>query len=85
MEAFQNTTIGVVATNADLSTTEVTKVAQMAHDGLARVIRPVHTMFDGDTIFALSVGAQAVPANTVGAIAAEVTEEAVLRAVEWGA
>ena len=49
-----NTTIGVVGTNAALSPTEVTKVAQMAHNGLARTIHPVHTLFDGDTIFALS-------------------------------
>ena len=74
-----------MATNADLSTTEITKVAQMVHNGLTRVIHPVHTMFDGDTIFALLVGVQAVPANTVGAIAVEVMEEAVSRAVEWGA
>jgi len=57
----------------------------MVHNGLTRVIHPVHTMFDGDTIFALLVGVQAVPANTVGAIAVEVMEEAVSRAVEWGA
>ena len=77
-----NTTIGVVATNAALSPTEVTKVAQMAHDGLAWTIRPVHTMFDGDTIFALSAGMHTAPANTVGIIAAEVMAEAVCRAVK---
>ena len=48
--------IGVVATNARLTKTEATKVAQMAHDGLARVISPVHTMYDGDTVFALATG-----------------------------
>ncbi len=77
-----NTTIGVVATNAALSPTEITKVAQMAHDGLARTIRPVHTMFDGDTIFALSMGTHGAPVNTVGIIAAEVMAEAVCRAVK---
>ena len=77
-----NTTIGVVGTNAALSPTEVTKVAQMAHDGLARTIRPVHTMSDGDTIFALSIGTHDAPVNTVGVIAAEVIAEAICRAVQ---
>ena len=77
-----NTTIGVVGTNAALSPTEVTKVAQIAHDGLARTIRPVHTMSDGDTIFALSIGTHDAPVNTVGVIAAEVMAEAVCRAVK---
>ena len=77
-----NTTIGVVGTNAALRPTEVTKIAQIAHDGLARTIRPVHTMFDGDTIFALSSGTHGAPVNTVGIIAAEVMAEAVCRAVK---
>ena len=77
-----NTTIGVIGTNAALSPTEVTKVAQMAHNGLARTIRPVHTMSDGDTIFALSIGTHDTPVNTVGIIAAEVMAEAVYRAVK---
>ena len=51
-----NTCIGVVATNARFSKTQMTKVAQMAHDGYARAINPVHTMSDGDTIFAISTG-----------------------------
>ncbi len=79
-----NTTIGVVGTNAALSPTEVTKVAQMAHDGLARTIRPVHTMSDGDTIFALSIGTHNTPVNTVGIIAVEVIAKAVCRAVRHG-
>ena len=53
---FGNTTIAVIATNAPLSKVGVNKVAQMAHDGMAQVIRPTHTMFDGDTIFALALG-----------------------------
>ncbi len=54
--AIENTTLAVVATNAKLTKTQLTKVAQLAHDGLARAIRPVHTMLDGDTIFVVSVG-----------------------------
>ena len=77
-----NTTIGVVGTNAALSPTEITKVSQMAHDGLARTIRPVHTMSDGDTIFALSIGTHDAPVNTVGILAVEVMAEAVCRAVK---
>ena len=79
-----NTTIGVVGTNAALSPTEVTKVAQMTHNGLARTIHPVHTLFDGDTIFALSIGTHDAPVNTVGVIAAEIMAEAVCRAVKHG-
>lgn len=52
----QHTTIGVVATNARLTKPQATKVAQMAHDGIARAIYPAHTMFDGDTIFVVATG-----------------------------
>jgi L-aminopeptidase/D-esterase-like protein len=76
-----NTVIGVVATNVKLTKPEATKVAQMAHDGLARSIRPVHTMLDGDTVFALSTGRMAGNVTLVGAFAAEVLARAVLRAV----
>ena len=78
-----NTTIGIVATNARLTKAEANKVAQMAHDGLARSIYPVHTPFDGDTLFALATGRYEGPANllAIGGLAAEVTAEAVLRAV----
>jgi L-aminopeptidase/D-esterase-like protein len=55
-EIFRNTTIAVVATNVELTKAQALKIAQMAHDGIARAIRPAHTMFDGDTIFALSTG-----------------------------
>ncbi len=77
-----NTVIGVVATNARLTKEETNKVAQMAQDGLARAIRPAHTMLDGDTIFALATGT-AGPANVsvVGAFAAEAAAEAIRRAV----
>lgn len=73
-----NTVIGVVATNARLSKEQVNKVAQMAQDGLARSIRPAHTMFDGDTIFALATGALAADVNLVGALAAEMFARAVV-------
>jgi len=77
-----NTVIGVVATNAKLTKAEATKVAQMAQDGLARSIHPAHTMLDGDTIFALATGEKKADPSTVGAFAAEVMAQAVLRAVQ---
>jgi L-aminopeptidase/D-esterase-like protein len=77
-----NTTLGVVATNAPFTKTQMTKIAQMAHDGLARAIRPVHTMYDGDTVFALSTGAAAeADLSAIGAVAAVVLERAIVRAV----
>jgi L-aminopeptidase/D-esterase-like protein len=79
-----STVIGVVATNARLTREQATKVAQMAHDGLARVIRPAHTMFDGDTLFALAVGGHPAEVNPIGAFAAEVVAQAILNAV-WAA
>jgi L-aminopeptidase/D-esterase-like protein len=80
-----NTVVGVVATNVRLSKSAATRVAQMAHDGLARSIRPVHTMLDGDTIFALSTGSARGDVTAVGAFAAEVVAQAVLRAVKLAA
>jgi L-aminopeptidase/D-esterase-like protein len=79
--ARENTAIGVVATNARLDKEGVNKVAQMAQDGLARAVRPAHTMLDGDTIFALATGARKADVNVVGAYAAEVFARAILRAV----
>ncbi len=78
------TTIGVVATDARLDKAQATKVAQMAHDGLARVINPVHTPVDGDTIFALATGESSRPPNVtlIGALAAEAMAQAILRAVK---
>ncbi len=77
-----NTTIGVVAVNAPLTKAEANKVAEMAHDGLARTIYPVHTPADGDTLFALAtgVGPQA-RVGRIGALAAEAVARAVLDAV----
>lgn len=76
-----STVLGVVATNARLTKEEANKVAQMAQDGLARAIRPAHTMLDGDTIFALSTGDHQADINLVGACAAEVFAAAIVRSV----
>ncbi len=76
-----NTVIGVVATNARLSKAEATRVAQMAQDGVARAIRPAHTMLDGDTLFALSTGNKRTDVSVLGAVAAEMVAQAILRAV----
>jgi L-aminopeptidase/D-esterase-like protein len=73
----RNTTLGVVATDAALTRVQALKVAQMAHDGLARAVRPAHTLFDGDTIFALGLGSRPLPATPgffAGAQAAAVNE-----------
>ena len=80
----ENTTIGVVATNARLTKAQATKMAQMAHDGLARAIYPAHTPADGDTLFALALGSFEGEANlaVLGALAADATAEAILSAVK---
>jgi L-aminopeptidase/D-esterase-like protein len=77
-----HTTLVVVMTNAKLDKVQATKVAQMAHDGLARAIRPVHTQLDGDLVFALSVGRKRAEVNSLGTAAAESTAEAIVRAVK---
>lgn len=81
--AIENTTIAVVATDAVLSKPAAAKMARMAHDGLARAVRPVHTLRDGDAVFALATGflGQAADVSVVGALAADVLAEAVVRAV----
>jgi L-aminopeptidase/D-esterase-like protein len=76
-----NTTIGVIATNVALTREETIKVAQMAHNGLARVISPINTTFDGDIVFALSLGQQGGDVNHVGALAEAAIIEAVKRGV----
>ncbi|MBI1355543.1 MAG: peptidase S58 family protein [Acidobacteria bacterium] len=81
---LQNTTLGVVAANVDWTQAQATKVAQMAHDGLARTIRPVHMPFDGDTVFALGTGGLKVDTaklGLLGALAADVLGHAVVAAV----
>ena len=83
IRAGQNTTIGVVATNARLTKAQATKVAQMAHDGLARAIYPAHTMGDGDAIFALATGTiENAEVSRIGALAAEVMADAIVRAAQ---
>ena len=77
-----NTTLGVVATDAALTKVEAAKVAQMAHNGFARTIRPVHTQYDGDTIFALSCGNKQSDLNAVGFAASLAVEQAVVNAVK---
>jgi len=78
----ENTTLGVVATNARLTKTDAAKVARMAHDGFARALYPAHTPYDGDTLFTLATGDLETPVELllVGALAAEVVTAAILRA-----
>ncbi len=79
--AFTNTVIGVVATNADLDLAQANYVAGMAHDGIARVVRPAHTLLDGDTLFALATGEIQADVSLVGAYAAEMVAQAIVRGV----
>ena len=90
-----NTTLAVIATNSELTKAQATKVAQMAHDGLARAVRPAHTMFDGDTIFALSTGKKEIAAgetrdgwgdqsstlNAIGSATADTLSRAIVHAL----
>ncbi len=77
-----NTTLGVIVTNADFSKAALCKIAGMGHDGYARSIRPVHTSYDGDSIYAVSVGSVQADQEAVGTLAAEVISEAIIRAVQ---
>ena len=83
LRAGMATTIGVIATDAALTKAQARKLAQVSHDGLARTIEPVHTMWDGDTLFALATGRSGLPGDMIvlGVLAARVTASAVLRAV----
>ncbi|HTS31656.1 MAG TPA: P1 family peptidase [Bryobacteraceae bacterium] len=78
-----NTTLGVVATNARLTKVQATKLAQFASLGMARTIYPVNTMFDGDTVFALSSGDRQADINILGVAAADALAQAILRAVRF--
>jgi L-aminopeptidase/D-esterase-like protein len=82
LAAGGNTGIAVVATNARFDKAQATKIAQMAQDGLARTIRPAHSMLDGDTVFALATGQKKADVSIVGAYAAEVLAQAIVRAVK---
>jgi L-aminopeptidase/D-esterase-like protein len=80
----QNTTIGIIATDAPLSKAQCQRLAMMAHDGLARSIRPIHTMFDGDTLFACSTApsgdaVDALTLSVLGTLAADCVVRAVRR------
>lgn len=77
----QNTTLGIVATNARLTKPEATKVAQMSHDGLARAVYPVHTSVDGDAVFVAGVGEIETAPDVVGAWGAQMMQESILRAI----
>ena len=77
----ENTTIGAVVTNAFFQKAELCKIAGMAHDGYARSIRPVHTSYDGDSLYAVSVGEVEADRDLVGGLAAEVVSEAITRAI----
>jgi L-aminopeptidase/D-esterase-like protein len=80
MQVGGATVIGVVATTALLNKEQANKVAQMAHDGLARSVRPAHTMYDGDTLFCLATGRVRASVTVVGAYAAELVAQAIVRA-----
>jgi L-aminopeptidase/D-esterase-like protein len=77
-----NTTLVAVLTNAALGKVQAAKIAEMAHDGMARAISPVHTQFDGDLVFALSMGTKRANLTTLGTAAAEATAAAIVRAVK---
>ncbi len=77
-----NTTLGVIVTNAQMDKTALNKVASMAHNGYARTIRPVHTMADGDSIYAVSTGSVRADVNLIGAMSAWVMGKAIGRAVK---
>ena len=80
----ENSTLGVVATNAMLTKTEAKRVAEMAHDGFARAIVPVHTPVDGDVIFTLATGSKPGPADAglIGILAADVMAQAIVRSAK---
>jgi L-aminopeptidase/D-esterase-like protein len=76
-----NTTIGVLATDAILTKDQANRLATVAHDGIARAIRPAHTMYDGDTMFCLATGAVPAPYDAVEAVGAEVVARAIVAGV----
>lgn len=78
----KNTTIGVIATNGILSKSQANKVAQMGQNGLARSINPIHTMFDGDTVFAMSTGKIKADINLIGTLGSEVMSRAITNAIK---
>jgi L-aminopeptidase/D-esterase-like protein len=80
--SIDNTTIGVVVTNAKLTKSECKKVSQMSHDGYAKAIFPIHTMYDGDTVFTLATGEVEADINLVGSMAVEVVQKSIINAIK---
>lgn len=76
-----NTTIGVVVTDAQLTKEQAIRVAGVAHDGIARAVRPAHTLYDGDTMFCLATGTVPAPTDAVEAVAAQVVARAIATGV----
>lgn len=81
--SMENTTIGVIGTNAILNKGEANKIAEMAHNGFARSINPIHTMLDGDTIFTMGTNRVKADINLVGTLAAEVMSQGISNAVYY--
>ena len=77
-----NTTIGIILTNASFNKTQLTKIASMAHDGMARSINPIHTEFDGDTIYAMASSEIQADINVVGTLAAKAFSEAITNSIK---
>lgn len=80
--SIDNTTIGIVATNAKLDKAQCTKISQMAHNGYAKAIFPIHTPHDGDTIFTMSTGEVETDITLLGSLAAEVVEKSIINAIK---
>lgn len=80
--SIDNTTIGIVATNAKLDKSGCKKISQMAHDGYAKAIFPIHTPHDGDTIFTMATGEIETDITLLGSIAAEVVEKSIVNAIK---
>ena len=80
--SIDNTTIGIVATNAKLDKAGCKKVSQMAHDGYAKAIFPIHTSHDGDTIFTMSTGEIETDITLLGSLAVEVVEKSIINAIK---
>lgn len=87
-EGDGNTVIGVILTNADLTKSQATRLASQGHNAIARAIRPAHSIYDGDTVFALASGEVPASQDAVGILAARAAQEAILNAVRsaqtWG-
>ena len=80
--SIDNTTIGIVATNAKLNKAECKKISQMAHNGYAKAIFPIHTPHDGDTIFTMATGEVETDITLLGSLATEVVEKSIINAIK---